>query len=64
MRCVVLRADSYASRFGYRETLGKCAEVSRFAREADRQEDSNRRSSKDLFQAHSISPESPITSSL
>jgi hypothetical protein len=64
MRRVVLRADSYARRFGYRETLGECAEVLRFAREANRQEDSNRRSSKDLFQAHYISPRSPITSSL
>jgi hypothetical protein len=62
MRRVVLRADSYA-RFGYLETLGECAEVSRLAREANRQEDSNRRSRKDLFQAHSISPKSPITSS-
>jgi len=41
---------------GYLETLGECAEVSRFARKANRQEDSNRRYSKDLFQAHSISP--------
>jgi hypothetical protein len=52
MRRVVLWADSYARRFGYRKTLGECAEVSRFAREADRQKDSNRRSSKDVFQAH------------
>jgi hypothetical protein len=64
MRGVVLRADSYASRFACLDTLRECAEVSRLAREADRQEDSNRRSSKDLFQAHSISPKSPITSSL
>jgi hypothetical protein len=64
MRGVVLWADSYARRFGYLETLRECAEVSRLAREANRQEDSDRRSSKDLFQAHSISPKSPITSSL
>src|SRR5271169_5746036 len=61
---VVLRTNSYAGRFGYLETLGECAEVSRLAREANRQEDSNRRSSKDLFQAHSVSPKSPTTSSL
>src|SRR5260370_37753074 len=63
MRRVVLRADSYARRFGYLETLRECAEVSRFARAANRQDDSNRRASKDIFQAHSISPKSPITSS-
>jgi hypothetical protein len=44
--------------------LGECAEVSRLAREANREENSNRRSSKNLFQVHSISPKSPITSSL
>jgi len=48
MRCVVLRPTATPA-VVLSETLGKCAEVSRFAREADRQEDSNRRSSKDLF---------------
>jgi hypothetical protein len=62
MRRVVLRADSYARRFGYLETLGECVEVLRFAREANCQEDSSRRSNEDFFQAHSISPKPPITS--
>src|SRR5271170_8215802 len=61
--CVVLRSYSYALCSICLRTLGECAETSRFAREDNRQEDSNRRSSKDLFQAHSMSPQAPITSS-
>ena len=64
MRRVVLRANSYVRRLGYRETLGEYAEIPRFAREGNRQEDNNKSPSKNFSHAHSISPKSPIPSSL
>src|SRR6266478_109487 len=64
MRRVVLWSNSHANRSGRLRTLGECVEVLRFAREADRQKDRKRRSNEGFFQAHSISPKAPITSSL
>jgi len=61
MRRVVLRADSTPAVW-LSGTLANVLKDRDSHGEANRQEDSNRRSSKDLFQAHSISPKSPITS--
>src|ERR1700739_502451 len=60
MRRVVLLSDSYANRAARLLALRECAEVSRFAREPNRQKDRHRRSGKDLFQSHSVSPKPPI----